>query len=287
MPTLRRMPAPVVAPRPLRRRGVDGVHDALALRGSGATSTLVLARLAAVASVVAALVVLTGDVWSYPPAPQLLVDAAVGLGFPVIAAVIAIADVTAGARTLGRVMLVSGVAAAFTALCTALALVLPPDATSTAVLVQLQALLWVPGFFPLITLVPMLYPDGLLPGRVWRLAASGATWGVVLLSVGMCLYPEPFAGPVPVEKPVTSEALALVLTLPGACWWPGVLAGLAPWSCASAPRTGSPADRWECSSCRPPSSWWSRSPRAPSPHRGTCSPRPSRPSCCRSPSVSR
>ena len=68
-------------------------------------------------------------------------------------------------------MLVSGVAAAFAALCTALALVLPPDATSTAVLVQLQALLWVPGFFPLITLVPLLYPDGLLPGRVWRLAA--------------------------------------------------------------------------------------------------------------------
>jgi len=228
MPTLRRMPAPVVAPRPLRRRGVDGVHDALALRGSGATSTLVLAVLAAVASVVAALVVLTGDVWSYPPAPQLLVDAAVGLGFPVIAAVIAIADVTAGARTLGRVMLVSGVAAAFTALCTALALVLPPDATSTAVLVQLQALLWVPGFFPLITLVPMLYPDGLLPGRVWRLAASGATWGVVLLSVGMCLYPEPFAGPVPVEKPVTSEALALAFTLPGALLVvPAVLAGLA------------------------------------------------------------
>ena len=48
-----------------------------------------------------------------------------------------------------------------------------------------------------------------------------------LLSVGMCLYPEPFAGPVPVEKPVTSEALALAFTLPGALLVvPAVLAGL-------------------------------------------------------------
>ena len=170
---------------------------------------------------------LTGDVWSLAPAPQVLVDAAVGLGFPVIAAVIALADVTTGARRLGRVMLVSGVAAAFAALCTALALVLPPDATSTAVLVQLQGLLWVPGFFPLITLVPLLYPDGLLPGRGWRLAALSSVVGVALLSVGICLYPEPFAGRVPVEKPVTSEAVALALTVPGALLVaPAVLAGL-------------------------------------------------------------
>lgn len=228
MPTLRRMPAPVVAPRPVRRRGADGVRDAPGLRGAGAAPTILAAGLAVMASVAAAIVVLTGDVWSLGPAPQVLVDAAVGLGFPVIAAVIAVADVTAGARTLGRVMLLSGVASAFAALCTALALVLPPDATSTAVLVQLQGWLWVPGFFPLITLVPLLYPDGLLPGRVWRFAAFGALAGVVLLSVGMCFHPEPFAGPVPVEKPVTSEALALACTVPGALLVaPAVLAGLA------------------------------------------------------------
>ena len=171
---------------------------------------------------------LTGDVWSYAPAPQLLVDAAVGLGFPVIAAVIAIADVTAGARTLGRVMLVSGVAAAFAALSTALALVLPPDATSTAVLVQLQGWLWVPGFFPLITLVPLLYPDGLLPGRGWRLAALGAPWWASSCCRWACACTRNRSrGRVPVEKPVTSEALALAFTLPGALLVvPAVLAGL-------------------------------------------------------------
>ena len=222
------MTAPVVAPRPLRRRGAGGVPGVSGFRDvPGATQTLVAATVAVVASVLATLVVLTGDVWSLAPAPQVLVDAAVGLGFPVIAAVIALADVTTGARRLGRVMLVSGVAAAFAALSTALALVLPPDATSTAVLVQLQGLLWVPGFFPLITLVPLLYPDGLLPGRGWRLAALSSVVGVALLSVGICLYPEPFAGRVPVEKPVTSEAVALAFTVPGALLVaPAVLAGL-------------------------------------------------------------
>ncbi|WP_345203841.1 sensor histidine kinase [Fodinibacter luteus] len=223
------MPAPDVAPRPLRRRGAGGVLSAAGgAPATGAIATLVPAVVAVVASVVAVIVVLTGEVWSLAPAPQVLVDAAVGLGFPVIAVGIAVAEVTAGARTLGRVMLVSGVAAAFAALCTALALVLPPDATSTAVLVQLQGWLWVPGFFPLITLVPLLYPDGLLLGRGWRLAARCAVVGTALLSVGVCLYPEPFLGQVPVEKPVTSETVAMAFTVPGALLvGPAVLAGLA------------------------------------------------------------
>ena len=43
----------------------------------------------------------------------------------------------------------------------------------------------------------------------------------------MCLYPEPFAGPVPVEKPVTSEVVALAFTVPGALLVvPAVLAGV-------------------------------------------------------------
>ncbi len=70
MPTLRRMPAPVVAPRPLRRRGVGSILGARGAPAAGAISTVVPAVLAVVASVVAALVVLTGDVWSLAPAPR-------------------------------------------------------------------------------------------------------------------------------------------------------------------------------------------------------------------------
>ncbi|KGN41676.1 histidine kinase [Knoellia aerolata DSM 18566] len=188
---------------------------------------MVVPGLAVVASVAAAVIVLTGGVWSLAPAPQVLVDAAVGVGFPVIAGLISVAEVGPGVRRLGRVMLVSGVAAALAGLCTALALVLPADAASTAFLVQMQGWLWVPGFFPLLTLVPLLYPDGLLPGRFWQVAAGAAVVGIVLLSVGVGLYPEPFAGRVPVDKPVSSEAVARALTLPGAALVaPALVAGL-------------------------------------------------------------
>lgn len=223
MPTLRPMTAPV-APRTLRRRGADGVLATAVAQSPATAATAGVAVLASVASVA---VVLAGDVWHLGPAPQVLVDAAVGTGFPVIATLIALSVTAPGARALGRVMLVSGLAAALAAICTALALVLPADATTTAVLVQLQGWLWVPGFFPLLTLVPLLYPDGLLPGRFWTVVAGASVVGVVLLSVGVGLYPEPFAGAVPVDKPVTSEAVARVVTMPGALLLaPAVLAGL-------------------------------------------------------------
>jgi len=215
------MTAPVATPRPLWRRGVGGVPEAAFSAG------VVVPALAVLASMVAAVIVLAGDVWSLAPAPQVLVDAAVGVGFSVLAAVIALAEVTPGVRVLARVMLVSGAAAGLAGLCTALALVLPASAASTAVLVQLQGWLWVPGFFPLLTLVPLLYPDGLLDGRFWRVAAWAAVVGIVLLTVGVGLYPEPFAGRVPVDKPVTSEVLARAFTVPGAALVaPALVAGL-------------------------------------------------------------
>lgn len=215
------MTAPVATPRPLWRRGVGGVPAA------ALSVEVVVPALAVVASVVAAVVVLAGDVWSLAPAPQVLVDAAVGVGFSVLAAVIALAEVTPGARVLARVMLVSGVAAGLAGLCTALALVLPASSGWAPVLVQLQGWLWVPGFFPLLTLVPLLYPDGLLPGRFWRVAAWAAVVGIVLLTLGVGLYPEPFAGRVPVDKPVTSEVLARLFTVPGAALVaPSLAAGL-------------------------------------------------------------
>ncbi|KGN35200.1 histidine kinase [Knoellia flava TL1] len=215
------MTAPVATPRPLWRRGVDGV-PAAALSWS-----VVVPALAVVASVASAVIVLSGDVWSLSPAPQVLVDAAVGVGFSVLAAVITLAEVPPGVRVLARVMLVSGVAAGLAGLSTALALVLPASVWATPVLVQLQGWLWVPGFFPLLTLVPLLYPDGLLAGRFWRVSAWAAVVGIVLLTVGVGLYPEPFAGRVPVDKPVTSETVARVLTVPGAALVaPSLVAGL-------------------------------------------------------------
>ena len=124
MPTLRRMTAPV-APWSLRGHGAIGVS---------------LAAVAAAASIAAVVIVLAGDVWDLSPAPQVLVDAAVGVGYPAIALVIARPGwIPAGARLLGRVMLGSGVAAGLAALCTALALVTPSDAAASGLFVQLQS----------------------------------------------------------------------------------------------------------------------------------------------------
>jgi signal transduction histidine kinase len=125
-------------------------------------------------------------------------------------------------------MLGSGVAAGLAALFTALALVTPADASASGVFVQLQSWLWVPGFFPLFTLVPLLYPIGLLPGRRWRVAAAASVLGIVLLSLGVALYPEPFAGETPLAKPVTSRTVAEVLTAAAAVLLvPAALAALA------------------------------------------------------------
>jgi two-component system NarL family sensor kinase len=118
---------------------------------------------------------------------------------------------------------VSGTAAAFAALTAAVALVARAETPVVAVLAQLQSALWVPGFVPLLTLVPLLYPDGLLPGRLWRAAAGASLLGTALMTVGVLLYPEALAGRTTITKPVTWLAgaqsmyvAAVVLLVPSA-----------------------------------------------------------------------
>ncbi len=108
-------------------------------------------------------------------------------------------------------LLGSGTAAALTALAAAVVVVASEATGAVSVLAQLQSWLWVPGFVPLLTLVPLLYPDGLLPGRLWRWAAAASLAGMVLMAVGVALYPEVVDGRVPVTKPLTSLTAARVL----------------------------------------------------------------------------
>ena len=212
MPTLRRMSA-VDAPRTVSVRGAVGVLP-------------LLVALSVAASLGAVLLVALGDVWALAPAPQVLVDVAVGATCPVVALVIW-RSADHRARGLAVVLLVCGFAAAVTAAATALALALPATAPGVPALVQLQSWTWVPGFLPLLTLVPLLYPDGLPAGKVWRGAAVLAVTGVALLSVGVALYPEPFAASIPIQKPITSQSLATLLAVAGAiCLVPASLAGL-------------------------------------------------------------
>ena len=172
-----------------------------------------IAVLAVGAALTALATLVTGEVWQLPPAPQVLVDATVGVSYPAIAAVILFAPGTGhGTRTLAWVLLCSGAAAALAALTTALALVATVSGDLTGMLVQLQSSLWVPGFLPLLTLVPLLYPDGLLPGRFWQVVAVASVAGMALLAIGVGLYPEDFRGTTTVAKPVISEAVSAVVT---------------------------------------------------------------------------
>lgn len=151
-----------------------------------------------------------GSAWALPAAPQLVVDAVVGLSCPVVGAVMLGAGrLAAGARRLAVVLLAAGTASALTALTTALALTATSASTPARLWSQLQSFLWVPGFLPLLTLVPLLYPDGLpSPRRRWRVAAVASAVGVALLTVGVALYDEPLLGRVVVPKLVTQPIVA-------------------------------------------------------------------------------
>lgn len=175
-----------------------------------------LATLATAVTLTGLAVVTTGRGWGVPVADQLVVDAAVGLTYPLIGAVVAAAPaVGRGTRALAWVLLASGVAAGLTTMATAFVAVATQATPGVATLAQLQSWLWVPGFLPLLTLVPLLYPDGLPRGRIWRWAARAAVVGMGLLAAGVALHPEPLVGRVVIEKPVASAAAAQLLAAPG------------------------------------------------------------------------
>jgi len=81
------------------------------------------------------------------------------------------------------------------------AAVLADEPTAPARLaVHLQSWLWVPAFVPLLTLVPLLYPDGRLVSRRWRRAVAASVLAMVLLATGTALYPQTFQGAVAIAS---------------------------------------------------------------------------------------
>jgi signal transduction histidine kinase len=172
----------------------------------------VLAVLAVAAACAGLLLATVEGLWSLPGASQIPVDAAVGISCPVIATVMLRArDRAPGVRLLARVLLVAGCCAGVTALSTALAATATTASGVASSMVLLQGSLWVPGFVPLVTLVPLLYPDGLLPGRAWRLLFSAGVVGTGLLTVGVGVYPQVFVGRAQLEPPIRSLEVAHVL----------------------------------------------------------------------------
>ncbi len=188
-----------------------------------------LAVAGALTALTAAAVVTTSDAWGLAGAEQLPVDLAVGLAYPVTGAAVVVASRgSRGTSALGWLLLVSGLAGALTTACIAAALVATAPSAVALAAVQVQGWLWVPGFLPLLTLLPLLYPDGLLPGRVWRAAAAASLLGTLLFAVGVALYPTTFTGRTTLTKPGTAQGPAEILTGAGALLLlPAVAAGLA------------------------------------------------------------
>ncbi len=181
-----------------------------------------VAVLAALACLGAAALLTSARAWGLPAAASAPVDLAVGLAYPLMGALVVVQG--RGSRRIGLLMIGAGAAAAGAAVTAALALSAEEVTAGARVAAQVSSALWVPGFLPLLTLLPLSYPDGLLPGRAWRLVRAAAIAGIVLFTLGIALYPEAVVGQVRLSKPVVSASLAQAL-MPVAV--PLVLVGVA------------------------------------------------------------
>ena len=121
------------------------------------------AAFAALACLAAVVLLTRAGAWGGPSTADAPVDLAVGLAYPLMGALVLIEG--RGSRTVGALLLVAGVAGALAALSTAVAVTAQDVTWGARAAAQLSSAVWVPGFLPLITLLPLAYPDGLLPGR--------------------------------------------------------------------------------------------------------------------------
>jgi signal transduction histidine kinase len=151
---------------------------------------VVLALLAGLMTTVALWLVADADSWGLPDARDLPVDVAIGLSYSA-AAVLVLSGT--GGRRIGWLLLGIGLCGATASLGTAIALTATGPGPLVSVAENVESWIWVGGFVPLLTLVPLLYPDGRLPGpRWWPWVATSAV-GMGLLAAGSATYPGPVA----------------------------------------------------------------------------------------------
>ncbi len=148
------------------------------------------ALLAGVMTSVALWLVTDADLWGLMEARELPIDVAIGLSYSA-AAVLVISGT--GGRRIGWLLLGIGLCGATAALGTAVALTSAGPAALVSVAVNVESWIWVGGFVPLLTLVPLLYPDGRLPGPRWWPWVAASAVGMGFLAVGSAAYPGPVA----------------------------------------------------------------------------------------------
>ncbi len=151
---------------------------------------VVPALLAGVMTTGALWLVTQADLWALAGAHELPIDVAIGLSYSA-AAVLVLSGT--GGRRIGWLLLGIGLCGAIASLGTAIALTGVGPALLVRLAANVESWIWVGGFVPLLTLVPLLYPDGRLPGPGWRLWVVTSAVGMGLLAVGSAAYPGPVA----------------------------------------------------------------------------------------------
>ena len=172
-----------------------------------------LAAAAVAASLLAVVLVSTEGAWDAAGVRDLPVDVVIGVTFP-LCALLVLAGSTP-VRTVAALLLGAGAASAAAALSTAVAAVASSSSAGVLVAVQLQSFVWVPAFLSVVTLIPLLYPDGRLLSARWRPVFVAAVLGIVAMTLGSALHPTPFVGRATFDKPVTSD-LSVPLFVVGA-----------------------------------------------------------------------
>jgi signal transduction histidine kinase len=158
----------------------------------------------------AGVVVLTvGDGWGLPASSDQPVDLVAAVGFALAGALVLLAG--SSDPRLGWLLVGAGAADAVGAFCTAAASVSGSPGPVTRALALSSTWVWVLGLFPLLTLLPLIYPDGRLPGPRWRVVVATSVAGTLAFAVGCLLAPESFVGRTTIAKPYSSRAATDVL----------------------------------------------------------------------------
>ncbi len=153
---------------------------------SSTRAAVAVAGLAGAMSLVALWLVIDADAWASTTAHDVPVDVAIGVSYAA-AAVLVLSGT--GGRRIGWLLLGIGCCGAGAAISSAVALTGTGSPLVVRVAASVESWIWVGGFVPLLTLVPLLYPDGRLLGPRWRPWVVTSTAGMVLLAVGSATYP--------------------------------------------------------------------------------------------------
>lgn len=175
--------------------------------------SLVVAVGSVLGALAGALLLTVRDGWSVPGAHEVPVALAVALAHPLTG--LLVLSGPRSARLLGRLLVGVGAAGALTVVTTAVAATATAPTDLAVAAAWVQSWSWVPAFFPLLTLLPLLYPDGRLLSPRWRPVAGAAALGTLLVTAAMALYDEPFQGRVVLREPLSAVEIAVPLGVTG------------------------------------------------------------------------